>query len=105
MTQQIILQATGLASTLTSLGSVELGIISSSYLLRLLFLGSAVIVAGVVGFALLTRKYESTTLGGRRGRTFVSHGVTWTPTMFAMVFAIILIVTLAIGTVVYLPHP
>ena len=97
MTQQIILQATGLASTLTSLGSVELGIISSIYPLRLLFLGSAVIVAGVVAFALLTRKRGST--------TFVSHGITWTPTKFAMAFAVILIVTLAIGAVVYLPHP
>jgi hypothetical protein len=77
--------------------SVELWIVTSSYPLRLLFIGTAVIVAGVVAFALLTRKGGST--------TFVSHGVTWTPTKFAMAFAVILIVTLAIGAVVYLPHP
>jgi hypothetical protein len=79
------------------IGSVELWIVTSSYPLRLLFIGTAVIVAGVVAFALLTRKCGST--------TFVSHGITWTPTKFAMAFAVILIVTLAIGAVVYLPHP
>lgn len=79
------------------IGSVELAIVTSIYPLRLLFIGTAVIVAGVVAFALLTRKRGST--------TFVSHGITWTPTKFAMAFAVILIVTLAIGAVGYLPHP
>jgi hypothetical protein len=67
-----------------------------SYPLHLVFLGTAVIVAGIIGYALLSWKYG--------GTTWVSHGIRWTPGRFAAAFAVILIVTLAIGAVVYLPH-
>ena len=71
---------------------------SNRYELRLFLLGTAVVIAGIISYMLLSRRHG--------GSTWVSHGITWTPVRFILAFAVILIVTLAIGTVLYrLPHP
>lgn len=68
-----------------------------TYSERLFRLGTVVVIAGIIGYTLLSWKQRSSTL--------ISHGVTWTPITYTLAFAVILIVTLAIGAIVYLPHP